>query len=148
MTHRLYGNHLAGSSKKHWTEPSPHTSPTEVRSSEPKPPLKGQMWFDTSGSTGIGGVVAITTKTTNYTATHADTVILCDATAGAFTITLPTTVGIKGKVYYIKKIDVTANAVTIDPDGTETIDDNLTLDLAFQYDSPMIVGDNTNWWIL
>jgi len=86
----------------------------------------------------------VITKTADYTPAN-DAVILCDASAGAFTVSLPTASGIKGKAYFIKKVDASANAVTVDPYGTETIDGAATVSLAAQYDSVFIVSDGANW---
>jgi len=86
----------------------------------------------------------VKTVTAAYTAAY-DAVIRCDASAGAFTVSLPTASGIKGKAYLIKKVDSSANAVTIDPYGTETIDGAATITLASQYDSVIVVSDGTNW---
>ena len=91
---------------------------------------------------------AIVTKTAAYTATLFDDIIICDATGGAFSITLPVAATASGKVYHIKKIDVSANAVTIDGDGAETIDDSATLILTSQYDAAQIVCDGSEWWII
>lgn len=95
-----------------------------------------------------GGTINLqtVTKTTDYTAAS-EVVILCDATSGDLTITLPTAVGITGRVYYIKRIDGSANTVTVDGNGTETIDDDLTKTLN-QYDCMQIVSDGSEWWIL
>ena len=41
-----------------------------------------------------------------------------------------------------------ANQVTIDADGSETIDDETTQTLPSQYDSIHIVSDGTEWWII
>jgi hypothetical protein len=96
-----------------------------------------------------GGFAAnLVSKTENYTATNSDHVILCDASGGAFTITLPAAGGVTGIIYHIKKIDSSANAVTIDGNSAETIDGDLTIDLALQYESVMIVCDGSNWHIL
>lgn len=120
----------------------------EVLGSPPPTPAVGMLWYDTSGSAGVGGVVAITTKTGTYTAANTDTVILCDASGGAFTVTLPAAADNTGKVFYLKKIDSSANAVTIDGNGAETIDDATTLVLSGQYDAAMLVSDGAEWWIL
>lgn len=90
----------------------------------------------------------ISTKTTTYTLTANDSVILADATGGAFTLTLPTAVGISGTVYDIKRINSGANNVTIDGAGSETIDGGTTAVLAFQYESISIISNGTNWHIL
>ncbi len=94
-----------------------------------------------------GGVLPQTTKTATYTATSSDYFIFCDATAGAMSINLPTAVGIAGKVYIIKKIDATANAVTIDPSGAELVDGGGTLAFNTQYTSYSIVSNNVGWWV-
>ncbi len=120
----------------------------EVLGTTPPTPATGMLWYDTSGDAGVGGVVAITTKTGAYTAADTDTVIICDATGGAFTVALPAAGDNTGKVFYLKKIDSSANAVTIDGDGAETIDDAATLVLNSQYDAAMLVSDGTEWWIL
>ena len=98
---------------------------------------------------GVSGQVRlITTKTTTYTATVSDDFINADATSGAFTITLFTAVGNSGAKIYIKKIDSSANAITVDADGSETIDDVLTQILTSQYDAITLVSDGTEWWIV
>ncbi len=79
----------------------------------------GLSWAAQLSST-LGLITAVVTKTATYTATAEDHVILCDTSGGAFTVTLPA--GIDGTEYHIKKIDSSANAVTIDGFGPETID--------------------------
>ena len=53
------------------------------------------------------------TKTTSYSMTDDDSVILADATAGAMTITLPRPSDTRRRVITIKKIDTTGNVVTV-----------------------------------
>ena len=100
----------------------------------------------------LGGSFAlpVVTKTTTYTATEADCVIFGDATGGSFTITLPTAVGITGRLYYLKKTAPIspASTVTVDASGTETIDGALTQVLNIQFESITIVSDGANWLIL
>jgi hypothetical protein len=90
----------------------------------------------------------LVSKTTTYTATTANEYILCDASGGAFTVTLPTAVGINGKLFTIKKTDSSGNAVTVDADGTETIDGALTKLISAPYDAMKIISDNSNWHIV
>lgn len=73
-------------------------------------------------------------------------VALCDCTSNAITINLPAAA--TGQQYHIKKIDATANTVTIDPNGTETIDGSLTKVISTQYDSITVVSDGSNWFIV
>lgn len=90
----------------------------------------------------------LVTKTSNYTADGADSVILCNALTGGFTITLPTAVDRSGKVYHIKKIDSSGNIVTVDGNASETIDGDTTKVIDIQYDSMMTVSDGSNWHII
>lgn len=90
---------------------------------------------------------AVTSKTANYTATLADEVIECDATGGAFTITLPAAANSTGLKLYIKKTDASANTVTIDGNASETIDGATTKALASQYASYTIICNGSGWSI-
>jgi hypothetical protein len=90
----------------------------------------------------------VVTKTGAYTLTDYDDVVLGDATSAAFTLTLPAAASNTGLEYSIKKIDSSANAVTIDGNASETIDDSTTRVLSSQYDSVTIVSDGTEWWIV
>lgn len=119
-----------------------------VSASEPSPIFEGLIWLDEDedGNLGAGYHDSLTTKTGAYTATTSDTVILCDTSSGGFTITLPTAVGNERKRFYIKKIDV-ANTLTVDADGSETIDGETTASIV-GLNSIQIVSDGTEWWIL
>lgn len=83
-----------------------------------------------------------------YTLTDIDDIILGNAGAGAFTLTLPTAVGFSGRAYDIKKIDSSGNVVTVATTGGETIDGAATLAIVGQNDSYTIVSDGTNWRII
>lgn len=78
---------------------------------------------------------------THYTAT-------CDASSAAFTVTLPALSGITGRIYHIKKTDSSGNAVTVDADGSETIDGFTTKVITTQYNSMMIQAGASEWHIL
>lgn len=92
---------------------------------------------------------AVSVQTADYTVTASDSVVTGDATAAAFTITLPTAAGITGREYTFKKIDSSANAVTIAGyGGTETIDGATTYALSVQWQYVSIVSDGTNWLIV
>ena len=90
----------------------------------------------------------VISKTANYIATVDNLVILVDATAGNVNITIPTARNNNGKLFVVKKIDSTANTVTITPYGTQLIDGSSTVVISVQYTAVMIVSDNFNWWIL
>lgn len=95
------------------------------------PPLPAQSVRETNAG-GVSVKASVVTKTSTYTATEDDYTILVNATSAAVTVKLPRTS--RGRIYVVKKIDASANAVTIDPLGSQTIDGATTLVLASQYD--------------
>ena len=90
----------------------------------------------------------IENKTSNYTLTINDNTIKCDATAASFTVTLPKANNANGYIFNIKKVDSTTNTITIDGDGSETIDGSLTMIIVSQYDCITVHSDGTQWWII
>jgi len=76
-----------------------------------------------------------------------ETIILADATSGAFTITFPLLAKSIERSYWIMKIDSSVNAVTLDGTGSEPINGATTVSLANQYDKAFIVrGNALNWY--
>ncbi len=88
----------------------------------------------------------IITVTTTYNILTTDKIILCDATTAAFTVTLPSPS--EDLVFTIKKIDSTANIVTIATAGAETIDGSATQDITIQFTALKLVNDGSNWFIV
>lgn len=115
-----------------------------VSATEPITKSKGSFWYDT-GATGsaVSSTVNIVTKTSAYTLTSNDVVVLAN---GTFTITIPTAVGIEGKTYDVKNIGT--GSVTLDPNGAQTIDGDTTKILNTLYDSLTIISDGSNWHII
>lgn len=112
----------------------------------------GALYVKESGTGNTGWKLASrtlpsSTKTAAYTATIDDGLILCDATSGAFTVTLPAVSGNAGLELTIKKIDASVNAITVDGNASETIDDAATASLASQYNSVTVVCDGVEWWV-
>lgn len=97
----------------------------------------------------VGGSVAMpittVTSTTTLDATHYK--ILVDATSGAVTINLPAASSCAGRIYVIKKIDASANAVTIDGNSTDPIDGAPTQSIGTQWSSYTIQSNGTAWFI-
>lgn len=108
----------------------------------------GKLWWDSASSpSAIGGVRTITTITSDYTASLTDDVILVDSTVNV-TVTLPAAADRTGKQYDIKKINPSENTVTVDGNGTETIDDALTAVLTDEDEEITVVSDAVEWRIL
>ena len=75
-------------------------------------------------------------------------VYLGNATGGAFSVNLPAAADAKHLVYTIKKVDSSGNAVTVDGDGSETIDGATTKDLSSQWSTVTIVSSGSGWLII
>lgn len=84
--------------------------------------------------------VTIVATSTLLDDTHA--VVLVSAAA---TITLPTAVGIAGRLYNVVRTGT--GDVTIQPDGTETISGDTSLVLVAQWSSAVVISDGSNWVI-
>jgi len=90
------------------------------------------------------GGVYLQTVTAGYTMVVGDLFVLVDASGGPITILLPNTTGRFLEVA-IKKIDSSANAVTLDGTGSQTIDGATTIQLASQNASARLVSDGSSW---
>lgn len=89
---------------------------------------------------------SVSTKTTDYTLTDSDDIVLGNHASTPFTLTLPTAAGRTGKVFYIKNINTAA--VTVDGNASETIDGETTVVLSQKLQSITIVSDGTNWVVI
>ena len=90
----------------------------------------------------------VTTAAPTYTLTRLDSVLLVDATAGAVTVTVPAAADYTDRQWIVKKIDASANTVTLDATGANTIDGAGTLALASQWDSTRIASNGTAWFVV
>ena len=89
-------------------------------------------------------VVSITSAT-SITAGDKQTIYLCGG--AGYTVDLPPMAAMIGSILVFKKIAGGA-AITIDADGSETIDGAATKALSSQYDSIIIACDGAAWHIL
>jgi hypothetical protein len=131
---------------QHADHPFAFVSPTP-----PLDPRDGFLWLDTSATgTGGTGLLARATTTVDLTLTTSHTVVLCDASSGPLTITLPPASANGGRLYHIKKADASSNPVTIDSDSLDTIDLGLVAVLTVQFECITINGNSVedNWDIL
>ena len=91
-------------------------------------------------------------KTSTYTISSTDYHVLVSGAGGAFTVTLPTAVGITGRIYIITRTDVgnSGGSVTLAANGSETIGGYPTFafgNQTFQY-CLGVQSDGTNWQII
>jgi len=94
---------------------------------------------------GIVRSVEIITATTD-TLDGSNDIVFLDATTNAVTITLPPAATDAGRVYEIKCIN-SDNVVTVDGDGTETIESELTQVLTIG-EAITVVSDGSNWQVI
>jgi hypothetical protein len=86
------------------------------------------------------GAASTTALTTDYT-------IAVDPTTIAATVNLPAAAGVTGQIFVVKHVNASANTVTLDANGSETIDGNLTLVLT-AYNAATVQSTGTGWVIL
>ena len=89
-------------------------------------------------------------RTVDATFTNGDTIAsdinLVAGGAGGIGVKLPAPVS--GKMVIVKKSDSAAGAVTVNQNGSETIDGATSKVLYYQYESMTFVSDGTNWFIV
>ncbi|MFB0904197.1 MAG: hypothetical protein QMB11_07440 [Nonlabens sp.] len=100
-----------------------------------------KTYVDASSSS----IKEVRTITTSGTAASTDYILLCNTSGGAFGLNLPAASSQKGKIYIIRKTDVSSNALTISPSltlGSEEV-------TAVNYPTTIeVVSDGTNWNVL
>jgi hypothetical protein len=95
----------------------------------------------------FAGVAEPVTVTGDYTVLSSDSMVLVDASSGPITITLPLVSTVAGETFTVKKIDSSANAVTIDGSASETIDGETTKVLTNQWWALTMNSNSTAWFI-
>jgi hypothetical protein len=99
-------------------------------------------------TTGTVIVLPVTTVTGDATLTNANGLVLADATAAALTLTLPAASGNTGLVLEVKKIDVTANTVTVQSAFSEDIDGGGSAVISTSMTALSFASDGSSWWII
>lgn len=99
--------------------------------------------------TGIESVNAqaispVRTVTGTVTARPIDRVLKADASSAAVTVNLPSAAP-NPVVYTVIKTDASANTVTIDPSGSQTINGDATKVLSAQWETVTLRSDGANW---
>jgi len=109
---------------------------------------KGYSSDDTTAQGLVATRVTRVSKTANYSASYFDELIEVDATGGAVTITLPLLADSGGQLLIVKKVDASANAVTVDGFAAETVDGAANTVLSSQWDGVMLVNTASGWRIV
>ena len=86
-------------------------------------------------------------KSSDYTVTAADHTILVNASNSNITITLPTAVGIPGRLYIVKRVDGSPQTtVSVAANGSEEIDGSTLAATLGAMGSVVLQSDNSGWW--
>lgn len=76
-----------------------------------------------------------------------DYMLLVNASGGAVTLTLPPVGNSPDASFLIKKTDATANTVTVDGSGAETIDGAATKVISSQWEAYQFYSNGTAWYV-
>lgn len=101
---------------------------------------------DLAGTLALAPIArTITVSETPYTALADDYTLRCNCAGGALTVYMPAASG-SGRILNIKKLDSSANAVTVTADGSDTIDGAATQTVSGQYDNMQIQDGAAGEW--
>jgi hypothetical protein len=110
------------------------------------------LWVDitTAAQAGQGGGLVrnvVNNPASPYTPNDGD-IIIWDTTSGNKVLSLPAAASSNNFAFNVKKIDNTANTITVDPDGAELIEEGTTAVITSQYEAFSAVCDGTEWWVI
>ncbi len=88
---------------------------------------------------------SVTTVTSNATLDETESVIICNNGSTPITITLPTAVGIDGRIYTIKRDDSSTKNVTIATTSSQMIDGMPTLLLTNAKEAVTLISNGADW---
>ena len=92
------------------------------------------------------GDYSVRTVSAAYTATEDDDVMLCSASGGDFTVTLPAAARSMHKLLSFKLLPG-GGTVTIEP-ASGTIDGEASYELTIAYEAATLVTNGSNWFVL
>jgi len=95
---------------------------------------------------GEAAPLAVKTVTGNYSATTEDAVILVDCSANPVTVILPPA-AYQGLALILIKIDSTSNAVTVQTQGSDSVQGSSSKSLASQWSKVSIVANGVSLWV-
>jgi hypothetical protein len=103
-----------------------------------------QSTMTINGSFGFGVVKSVSGATM---LSASDCVVLANSASASFAVTLPSYSGLGARMYVIKKVDASSNAVTVATTSSQPIDVNQTsLTLTNQNDYVVVVADTSAGW--
>lgn len=105
--------------------------------------------IDPTNETGIAYKANAKVVSAAYVMKRTDHTLLANATAASFTITLlPAGTNLTNQIIAVQKNDSTANTVTIDGAGSETIDGTLTITLSSPNQCVFLQAAQSGWHVI
>lgn len=141
---------LLADESTHWTSVNGAPVAGVVTLTAPLPNaanIAAAVTFNRWSVTPFNSAIATVSTATNLTVASAATQLV-NAAGGAVSINLPAAATATGLIFSVKKIDASVNAVTLDPNGAETIDGAATLVLLTQWQSAQIQSNGSAWYVL
>jgi len=101
----------------------------------------------------IGGKITkepVLIEDSEYEISDNDSIILCDTSSNSITVTIPTAQTEDGRELVIKDYGGNSNTnnITVDTEGSETIDGESDITINTDYDSVTIICKNNDWYII
>ena len=90
----------------------------------------------------------VETISTNTELDNVIDIVKADAVGGSIEITLPIAGLNPGKEYRIKKIDVSFNAVSLIPSGSDTIDGETSFEIGSPQEGYSFISDGVSTWMV
>ena len=100
-----------------------------------------------AGFNAAGGPVAVSTKFGSYSVLTSDCFLAADCTSGNIVFTMPPSSGNTGRIWYFKKIDASANTLTVIGSGSDTIDGGTLVFTAQNLSAAFIANGSTGYWV-
>jgi hypothetical protein len=101
----------------------------------------------TAGSGGSGFPTRFVTVTSAYIAVAGD-FVLCDTSAGGFTVTMPLSTSNAKRNICVKKVSLDVNVLTLATSGSDTIDLQSTQIVTQQNTAVLMVADGSAEWMV
>lgn len=92
-------------------------------------------------------IIESSDATITASATTGTVIYLLDCSSGNITFNLPSAIGNTASIV-VKKVDSSANTITLDATGSETIDGSGTYVINGQYYSQNLISSGGNWYII
>lgn len=101
--------------------------------------------LEASNGGSFGSVRSVSASTTITTSDYA---ILANSTAAAIAVTLPAASTVTGRIFFVKRVNAGANAVSVSPVGGESIDGAPFHTLSAQWARVEFISNGSAWFII